>query len=49
MLRGCVISHHMSLSLSLEKVWSGLTGELVSNLCRQVQPVYSLSPSPNGE
>eukprot|EP01032_Pedospumella_encystans_P016381 gene16381-18691_t len=31
------------------KVWSGETGVLVYNLCKQVQPVYSLAPSPDGE
>lgn len=31
------------------KVWSGESGEMVYNLCKQVQPVYSLAPSPNGE
>lgn len=30
------------------KVWSGASGELVFNLCKQVQPVYSLAPSPDG-
>jgi transducin (beta)-like 1 len=30
------------------KVWSGSTGLLVFNLCKQVQPVYSLAPSPDG-
>jgi WD40 repeat protein len=31
------------------QVWSGSNGELVFNLCKQVQPVYSLAPSPDGE
>jgi WD40 repeat protein len=31
------------------QVWSGVTGLMVYNLCKQVQPVYSLAPSPNGE
>lgn len=31
------------------QVWSGSTGELVFNLCKQVQPVYSLAPSPDGD
>eukprot|EP00600_Ochromonadales_sp_CCMP1393_P001326 CAMPEP_0174990822 /NCGR_PEP_ID=MMETSP0004_2-20121128/21535_1 /TAXON_ID=420556 /ORGANISM="Ochromonas sp., Strain CCMP1393" /LENGTH=674 /DNA_ID=CAMNT_0016244473 /DNA_START=126 /DNA_END=2150 /DNA_ORIENTATION=+ len=31
------------------KVWSGSSGVLLFNLCKQVQPVYSLAPSPNGE
>mmetsp|Transcript_2900 Transcript_2900/g.3058 ORF Transcript_2900/g.3058 Transcript_2900/m.3058 type:complete len:514 (-) Transcript_2900:132-1673(-) len=31
------------------KVWSAETGEMVYNLRRQAQPVYSISASPNGE
>lgn len=31
------------------QVWSGSSGELVFNLCKQVQPVYSLAPSPDGD
>jgi transducin (beta)-like 1 len=31
------------------KVWNATLGSLVFNLCKQVQPVYSLSPSPNGD
>eukprot|EP01036_Dinobryon_divergens_P023997 gene23997-32402_t len=30
------------------KVWSATSGEIVYNLCKKTQPVYSLSTSPNG-
>lgn len=30
-------------------MWSGSSGQLVFNLCKQVQPVYCLAPSPDGE
>ena len=31
------------------RVWDALTGGLVHNLQRQMQPVYSIAPSPNGD
>jgi transducin (beta)-like 1 len=31
------------------KVWNATSGALVHNLRRQMQPVYSIAPSPNGE
>lgn len=37
------------MHLSCLQVWSGSSGELVFNLCRQVHPVYCLAPSPDGE
>jgi transducin (beta)-like 1 len=31
------------------KVWNAVSGALVHNLQRQMQPVYSIAPSPNGD
>lgn len=31
------------------KVWDAATGSMMHNLKRQMQPVYSIAPSPNGE
>ena len=43
------ISINSKLYYPAHQVWSGSSGELVFNLCKQVQPVYSLAPSPDGE
>ena len=60
-LYACHIAYHLiRLSLSFILIiillyfhfiqaWSAITGEVVFNLRRQAQPVYSIAPSPTGE
>ena len=31
------------------KVWTGESGKLIFNLCKQVHPMYSLAPCPSGD